>query len=57
MGTVAMPPADVAAAVVDAVRAERFWIITHAVTQARLRQRNADLEAGRNPSDPAAVGP
>jgi len=49
MSTVAMDPADVAADVVYAVRADRFWIITHQVTQDRLRQRNADLEAGRNP--------
>ncbi len=56
MGTVAMAPSDVAADVVDAVRANRFWIITHQVTQARLRRRNADLEAGRNPSPPLGSG-
>ncbi len=52
MGTKAMASADVAADVVYAVRANRFWVITHQVTQARLRQRNADLEAGRNPRPP-----
>jgi NAD(P)-dependent dehydrogenase (short-subunit alcohol dehydrogenase family) len=57
MGTVAMPAADVAAAVVAAIRAEQFWIITHAVTRARMRQRHADMEAERNPSDAALVRP
>ena len=54
MNTVAMPPADVAADVVYAVRANRFWIITHQVTQDRIRRRNADIEAGRRPRMPAA---
>lgn len=49
MGTVAMDPADVAADVVYAVRANRFWILTHQVTHDRVRRRNDDLEAGRNP--------
>lgn len=55
MGTVAMRPADVAADVAYAVRANRFWILTHQVTQARAKARNDDLEAGRNPRPP--VGP
>lgn len=50
MGTSAMPPAQVAAAVVEAIRAERFWVITHDVTRARIRRRNAALEAERNPT-------
>lgn len=37
-----IPPADVAAAVVDAVRADRFWILTHAESRkapvARMRR-------------------
>jgi NAD(P)-dependent dehydrogenase (short-subunit alcohol dehydrogenase family) len=37
-----IPPSDVAAAVVDAIRAERFWILTHAETRtapvARMRR-------------------
>lgn len=52
MNTVAMDPADVAADVVYAVRANRFWVITHQVTQDRIRTRNRDLEAGRNPRSP-----
>lgn len=49
MNTVAMNPADVAAAVLYAIRANRFWIITHQATQDRIRRRNADLESGRKP--------
>jgi NAD(P)-dependent dehydrogenase (short-subunit alcohol dehydrogenase family) len=56
MGTVALAPADLADMVVDAVRANRFWLITHEVTRERLRRRNADLEAGRNPSNPLSPG-
>ena len=55
MGTVAMNPADVAADVVYAVRANRFWILTHQVTQNRAKMRNDDLEAGRNPRSPLGV--
>lgn len=55
MGTVAMDPADVAADVIYAVKANRFWIITHQVTEARILQRNRDLEAGRRPRMP--LGP
>lgn len=55
MGTVAMNPADVAADVAYAVRARRFWILTHQVTQHRVRARNDDLEAGRNPRMPAVA--
>jgi len=35
-----MDPADVAADVAYAVKANRFWIITHQVTQERLKARN-----------------
>ena len=52
MSTVAMNPADVAADVVYAVRANRFWILTHQVSQHRVKVRNDDLEAGRNPRSP-----
>lgn len=50
MGAVAMAPADVAADVAYAVRANRFWILTHQVTLDRVRRRNDELEAGRNPT-------
>ena len=49
MGTVAMPPADLAADVVYAVRAERFWILTHQSTLGRVYERNRRLEQGRLP--------
>ena len=49
MGTVAMPPADLAADVVYAVRAERFWILTHQSTLGRVHERNRRLEQGRLP--------
>lgn len=49
MGTAAVPPARVAAAVAHVVRADRFWIITHQVSKDRVRRRNADVEAERNP--------
>ena len=49
MGTVAMPPADVSADVAYAVRAERFWILTHQSTLGRINERNRRLEQGRNP--------
>ncbi len=52
MGTVAMKPADVAADVAYAVKANRFWIITHQVTQERIKARNTDVEAGRKPRLP-----
>lgn len=54
MGSKAMSPADVAGMVVYAVRAGRFWILSHAVTATRVRARNADLEALRDPRFPAA---
>jgi len=50
MATKAMSPADVAGQVVYAVQANRFWIITHQVTQSRAARRNSDLEQLRNPS-------
>ena len=49
MGTVAMRPSDLAADVAYAVRAERFWILTHQSTQARVHERNRRLEQGRRP--------
>ena len=54
MGTTAMDPADAAADVIYAVKADRFWIITHQVTQDRMARRNQDLERGRRPHNPQA---
>jgi NAD(P)-dependent dehydrogenase (short-subunit alcohol dehydrogenase family) len=56
MSSKALRPADVAGRVVDAIRANRFWIITHEISMRRLKQRNEDLEAGRNPRPPLEGG-
>jgi len=44
----------VAGDIVDAMRANRFWIFTHDVTKKALAVRQADIAAGRNPTDPYA---
>jgi NAD(P)-dependent dehydrogenase (short-subunit alcohol dehydrogenase family) len=46
-----MPPADVAARVADAIRAERFYVLTHPAEKDRVRRRLEDLLAERDPSD------
>jgi short-subunit dehydrogenase len=45
-----LPPEQVAGAVVDAIRDERFYIITHEETNARVSTRLDDIIAGRNPT-------
>lgn len=45
-------PAQVAGDIVEAMRANRFWIFTHDVTKQALAVRHRDIEAGRNPSNP-----
>ena len=45
-----LPPAEVAAAVVDAIRDERFYILTHEETRERVRARMEDIVEGRNPT-------
>ncbi len=54
MGSKAMVPADVAGRVVYAIERGHFWIITHPITDTRLRLRNRDLESARNPRFPLA---
>ena len=54
--TTAMDPAVVAQAVVEAVEGDRFWILTHEVTRARLRHRNAALESEHTPTMASARG-
>ena len=44
-----MRPADMAADVAYAVRANEFWILTHQSTLGRVHNRNRRLEQGRNP--------
>jgi NAD(P)-dependent dehydrogenase (short-subunit alcohol dehydrogenase family) len=43
---------QVAGDIIDAMRAHRFWILTHAMTVKAASVRFADLEAGRNPTHP-----
>ncbi|MBI5285659.1 MAG: SDR family NAD(P)-dependent oxidoreductase [Chloroflexi bacterium] len=45
-----LPPAQVADAVVEAIRAERFYIVTHEETKTRVRTRMDNLLEGRNPT-------
>ncbi len=47
-----IPPDKVAGDIVDAMRANRFWIFTHEMTKRSLAVRYADIDAGRNPSNP-----
>jgi NAD(P)-dependent dehydrogenase (short-subunit alcohol dehydrogenase family) len=42
----------VASAIMDALRSEKFWILTHEVTLPAAAIRIDDLKAGRNPTDP-----
>ena len=45
-----LAPDAVAAAVLDAVRDERFYVITHEETKETVRTRMEDIVAGRNPT-------
>jgi NAD(P)-dependent dehydrogenase (short-subunit alcohol dehydrogenase family) len=45
-----LPPADVAAMVVDAIRTDRFYILTHDDWQPMVAQRMTDILEGRTPS-------
>ena len=47
-------PSQVADDIVEAMRADRFWIFTHQSTRDMLGTRYADIEAGRNPTNPYA---
>jgi NAD(P)-dependent dehydrogenase (short-subunit alcohol dehydrogenase family) len=45
-----MPPADVAARVVEAIRGERFYVLTHPEFAGMARMRADDIAAGRSPT-------
>ena len=47
-----IPPEQVAGDIVDAMRANQFWIFTHEMTKQSLAVRHADIKAGRNPTNP-----
>jgi NAD(P)-dependent dehydrogenase (short-subunit alcohol dehydrogenase family) len=48
-----MPPAQVAAAVFQAIREDRFYILTHPEDKASVRTRMEDILQERNPMFPA----
>lgn len=50
-----IPPAKVSGDVVEAIKANRFWILTHDTTPTVAQARFRDLEKGENPSDPYAA--
>lgn len=43
---------QVAGDIVEAMRQDQFWIFTHDITKQALQVRPADIEAGRNPTNP-----
>jgi NAD(P)-dependent dehydrogenase (short-subunit alcohol dehydrogenase family) len=45
-----LPPEQVAGAVVDAIRKDRFYILTHEDTKARVQTKMEDILEGRNPT-------
>ena len=47
-----LQPSDVADKVVEAIQEDRFWVFTHEETRGRATARAADIEAGRNPTNP-----
>ena len=50
MKTTAIDPAVVAGNVVDAVRGNSFWILTHEITHVRAKHRNESQQRGDTPS-------
>ena len=52
--TMGITTAKVSGDIMDALRARRFWILTHDFTVQAASVRFADIEAGRNPTDPYA---
>jgi hypothetical protein len=44
---------DIAEAAFDAVRSDRFYVITHPAIMASVRTRHEDIEQMRAPSDPS----
>jgi NAD(P)-dependent dehydrogenase (short-subunit alcohol dehydrogenase family) len=51
-----MPPAEVAGMVLDAIRAEQLYILTHATIRDGVRRRMEHIAETRNPELPAAGG-
>lgn len=51
-----LPPAEVAAQVVDAVKTGRFYILTHPEFGPRVRERMEDILEGRTPAAALSLG-
>jgi NAD(P)-dependent dehydrogenase (short-subunit alcohol dehydrogenase family) len=51
-----MPPAEVAEHVLDAIRTERFYVLTHPEFRARVRERMEDILEGRVPEAALTLG-
>jgi NAD(P)-dependent dehydrogenase (short-subunit alcohol dehydrogenase family) len=45
----AVPPEDVATVVLEAIRARRFWVLSHPEFNPYISQRTEDMVAGRSP--------
>ena len=52
IGVAGISPAEAAEAVADAITGDRFWVFTHELTPTAAAVRFADIEAGRNPTEP-----
>jgi hypothetical protein len=52
---IAMPPAQVADAVFQAIREERFYILTHPEGKNWIRTRMEDIFEERNPTPPGTA--
>ena len=52
-----MPPDEVGAIVLEAIRDERFYILTHAQIKERVEVRMQDILDDRSPTPPPAFGP
>jgi NAD(P)-dependent dehydrogenase (short-subunit alcohol dehydrogenase family) len=48
-----LPPVQVAACVLEAIRDERFYVFPHPEARQRIRARMEDIAAGRNPQLPS----
>ena len=51
-----LPPSDAAARVVDAVKQERFYVLTHPEFAPRVRERMEDILEARNPAAALSLG-
>ena len=52
LATLALDPAAIADQVVDAVRTDRFYVLTHPESVAAFEERARRIVAGENPVEP-----